>query len=201
MKRLGIIDAHAVLVGCECSGVVRRAFRACGVDAWSCDILPAADGSPHHVQGDVFAAFRSRSWAAVVAFPPCTFLALSGWHWVYRVPGRADDAARALDFFGDLLALPVPLLCLENPRSAAGWLWPSSQVVRPCWFGDAGTKETHFWLRGLPPVIASGYHGAPVDQVLNVRATGERRRLLRSVFPSGLAAAMAAQWSPIIKTS
>jgi len=187
-----------VLIGCECSGVVRRAFRAAGVDAWSCDILPAEDRSPYHLQEDIFEVLGMCEWGGLVAFPPCTYLALSGWHWVYRDPARAAEAVSALDFFGDLLSFGVPFVALENPRSAAGWLWPSSQIVRPCWFGDQGSKETHLWLRGLPPLIASGYHPAPADLIINAAGRGEERRSLRSVSSPGLAAAMAAQWSPLL---
>ena len=66
-----------VLVACEFSGVVRRAFRALGHDAWSCDLLPAEDGSPFHVQGDVLPILGD-GWDILIAHPPCTHLAVSG---------------------------------------------------------------------------------------------------------------------------
>jgi hypothetical protein len=70
-----------VLIGCEFSGVVRRAMRARGHDAWSCDLLPAEDNSPHHIQGDIIQVLRESPigfWDLIVLHPPCTALALSG---------------------------------------------------------------------------------------------------------------------------
>jgi hypothetical protein len=58
-----------VLVACECSGVVRRAFRALGHNAWSCDLLPAEDGSPHHIQGDAIKAAYAQPWDLLIAHP------------------------------------------------------------------------------------------------------------------------------------
>lgn len=99
-----------VLIGCESSGRVREAFRRRGHDAWSCDLDPAEDGSPYHLQGDVRIALRPericgvqmsadcpppaipRAWDLVIAHPPCTRLTNSGvrWltdHWVKRKNG------------------------------------------------------------------------------------------------------------------
>ena len=70
-----------VLVGCEFSGVVRRAMRARGHDAWSCDLLPAEDNSPFHIQDDIMRVLRQSptdSWDLIILHPPCTAIALSG---------------------------------------------------------------------------------------------------------------------------
>jgi hypothetical protein len=69
-----------VIVACEFSGVVRRAFRERGHDAWSCDLLAAEDGGPH-LQGDALHWATDHSWEMMVAFPPCTHLAVSGARW------------------------------------------------------------------------------------------------------------------------
>ena len=60
-----------VLVACESSGVVREAFRSKGHDAWSCDLLPAVDGSPHHIEGDALVAAYQGDWDLMIAHPPC----------------------------------------------------------------------------------------------------------------------------------
>src|SRR5690348_4806434 len=68
-----------VLVACEFSGVVRRAFRERGHDAWSCDLLPAEDGSEFHLQGDVRKWMKPiMGWELMICHPPCTHLAVSG---------------------------------------------------------------------------------------------------------------------------
>ncbi len=70
-----------ILIGCEFSGVVRRAMLARGHDAWSCDLLPAEDKSPRHIQGDLMKVLRQSPtgfWDLIILHPPCTALALSG---------------------------------------------------------------------------------------------------------------------------
>ncbi len=71
-----------VLVACEFSGTVRRAFAARGHDAWSCDLLPSADGSPNHIVGDAVTLAHDGSWDLLIAHPPCTRLCNSGVRWL-----------------------------------------------------------------------------------------------------------------------
>ena len=80
-----------VLIACEFSGTVRRAFAALGHDAWSCDLLPADDGGPH-LLGDVLPHLAD-GWNLMIAHPPCTYLASSGIHWNARRPERAARGA------------------------------------------------------------------------------------------------------------
>ena len=79
-----------VLIGCEESGVVRRAFRGYGHDAWSCDLLPARDGSKYHLQTEVFEAIHSLNWDLIVLHPPCTKIAVSGNRWYAGTKERFD---------------------------------------------------------------------------------------------------------------
>jgi hypothetical protein len=90
-----------LLVACETSGTVREAFRARGWAAWSCDLLPAVDGSPFHIRGDALEAIRSRRWDLVIAHPPCTYLSVSGQHWNYRRPERQAQTEEGAQFFLD----------------------------------------------------------------------------------------------------
>lgn len=71
-----------VLVACECSGVVRRAFRERGHNAWSCDVKPVEDGSENHLLGDVL-GYLDRGWDILVAHPPCDYLTNSA-AWAYK---------------------------------------------------------------------------------------------------------------------
>ena len=83
-----------VLVACEYSGVVRRAFRERGHEAWSCDLLPAEDGSPYHLLGNVLPWLKAE-WDLMIAHPPCTYLSRAGARW-WKDPERqvkADEAA------------------------------------------------------------------------------------------------------------
>lgn len=127
------------LVGCEFSGIVRRALRDAGVDAWSCDFQPAEDGSEFHIVGDV-RDLLDKGWDLGIFHPPCTRLACSGYHWLNNpsaVPpdnctaeeeiqwpaltkqARKDIMWRLLqegcDLFSDCLNAPIPFVAVENP--------------------------------------------------------------------------------------
>jgi len=105
-----------VLIGCESSGTAREAFRRLGHDAISCDLLPCDDGSCNHIQGDVLGAIKSRQWDMMIAFPPCTHLAVSGAR--YFAEKRKDGRQQqALQFVRDLMDAPIPMIAIENPVS------------------------------------------------------------------------------------
>lgn len=167
-----------VLVGYECSGVVRRAFRARGFDAWSCDMQPADDGSPYHYHGDIWDAVLAQDWALGIFHPPCTYLTNSA-SWAFndpdydRYPGvgyhqkvkpdtltgaaRREAREAALDDIRRLMALPYPK-AIENPRGFIGtMLRKPDQTIQPYEFGDDASKATCLWLDGLPRLRGTLY--------------------------------------------
>lgn len=160
-----------VLVACESSGTVRRAFEARGHDTWSCDLLPAADGAPKHLQCDVLTVL-DRGWDLLIAHPPCTYLTISA-AWALKDPdftrypgvgyhqklapgtlcGAARRAARvdAVKFADAIWNAPVKYKVMENPIGALSTLWRKpSQIIHPYWFGEDASKATCLWLKGLP---------------------------------------------------
>lgn len=203
-----------ILVGCEESGEVRRALRARGHDAWSCDLLPAADGSRYHLQCDVRSVL-TRGWDAMIAFPPCTYLtnAQARWlkdHWVTakRAPGgrywhdgseRRRLQAEALQFVLDLFYAPIRLKALENPRGFLSTLWmPPTQEIHPWQHGHPEEKITALWLDGLPPLVPSNIVPPPYDQRVWRMSPGPDRARLRGHTLPGIALAMATQWFPFV---
>lgn len=189
-----------VLVACEESGTVREAFRARGHDAWSCDLLPARDGSPFHLQGDV-TPFLTPDWDLMIAHPPCTHLAVSGARWF---PLKQKEQAEALDFVRLLLAAPIARICLENPVGViATRIRPSDQIVQPWWFGDPHTKTTCLWLKGLAPLVADRIvdkgarhvtkSGRSLPEWYNLPPSPDRARIRSTTFP-GFARALAEQY-------
>lgn len=168
-----------VLIACEYSGRTREAFRARGHDAISCDLLPAEDGSPRHIVGDVFDVIRSEGpFDLLIGHPPCTYLANSGARWLYRNmlerigPEEFDVSVidekrwKAMEdgakFFADLFNAPIPKIALENPvmhRHARNEIERHlghamvTHFVQPWWFGDKAFKATGFTLKGLPPLV------------------------------------------------
>lgn len=192
-----------VLVACEYSGRVREAFRAAGHAAFSCDLLPAEDGSPFHYEQDVASLLR-RPWDLLCAFPPCTDLAVSGAR--HFAAKRADGRQqRALDFVRLLLDAPIERIALENPVSIiSSKIRRPDQIIHPWMFGHPEQKTTCLWLKNLPPL-------QPTNNVRELmlqlpRAQRERVHLMppgpdrwkeRSRTFEGIAAAMAAQWGAL----
>jgi len=199
-----------ILIACECSGRLRRAIRELGHDAWSCDIKPAEDGDPHHLQTDVRSVLTP-GWNAMIAFPDCTYLCGSGLHWNGRRPGRAAKTADALAFVRELWTAPISRIAIENPIGLLGTaLAPPSQIVQPYDFGDDASKATCLWLKGLtklrptqrvPGRIVVLDNGATVERWANQTASGQNRlgpsparAANRARTYNGIARAMADQW-------
>lgn len=195
-----------VLVACETSGRVRDEFIRLGHDAVSCDLEPTESPGPH-LQGDVL-AHLDRGWDLMVAHPPCTYLALSGLHWNYRVEGRRAKTDAAIEFVRALLAAPIERIAIENPVGAiSAKLRRADQLIQPWQFGEPESKLTGLWLVNLP-------HLAPTDVLApeafqdngqprwrNQTASGQNRLApspdrwkIRSRTYAGIARAMAEQW-------
>jgi len=188
-----------ILIACEFSGVVRDAFRARGHNAVSCDILPTEAPGPHH-QGDVREILHD-GWDMVIAFPPCTHLAVSGAR--YFAAKKADGRQQeGIDFFR-LFIDCAPRVCVENPVGIMSRLYRKpDQIIQPWQFGHPESKKTCLWLRGLPLLVPSNVLPVPAcGRWANQTASGQNRlppsadrAKIRSITYSGVAQAMAAQW-------
>lgn len=189
-----------VLIGCESSGTMRRAFRCLGYDAWSCDILPADDGSEFHLHGDVLGHLND-GWDMAIFHPPCTHLAVSGSrHFeAKRVDGRQQAA---IDFALALWNAPIKRIALEQPVSVlSSVIGPAHQTVQPWMFGHMEQKATCFWLKNLPPlnptnVVKKEMMELPksIRERVHYMPPGPDRWKLRSKTFDGLAMAAATQW-------
>lgn len=196
-----------VLVACESSGVVREAFRAKGHDAWSCDLLPAEDGSPHHIERDALVAAYEGDWDLMVAHPPCTYLCSSGLHWNKRIEGREVLTEGALGFVRMLMGAPIPRIAIENPVGRIGTaIRPADQYIQPYDFGEDASKRTGLWLKGLPKLVPTQRVAGRMvggkerwsnqtDSGQNRLGPSEDRWQQRSKTYAGIARAMAEQWS------
>lgn len=179
-----------VLIACEFSGVVRRAFRDRGHEAYSCDLEPAEDNDARHYRGDV-RDLLGPGWDLMVAFPPCTHLAVSGARWF---ADKKAEQAEALQFVRDLLDAPIPRIALENPISViSSHIRKPDQIVQPWQFGHGETKATCLWLKGLPTLKATDVVDGREARVHRMPPGPNRWRERSRTLP-GLAAAMADQW-------
>jgi len=219
----GIVAPMRVLIGCEFTGTVRRAFAARGHDAWSCDLLPAEDRSNRHIVGDVRDVLDNGWDLLVVAHPPCTRLCRSGRRWLSgpgkmtppkKLPkGRTWDSMKAefddgVDLFLACWRAPVARVAIENPemhdiaRDRMPIDLPKPRIVQPHWFGHPEYKGTGWYLRNLPPLIATDMleepeHGSDEWKAWNRvwrMPPGADRGKERSRFFPGMANAMADQW-------
>lgn len=179
-----------VLIGCEFSGTMRRAFAARGWDAWSCDLLDAEDGSPNHITGDVRLALHDE-WDLLIAHPPCTHLAVSGARWF---KDKRVEQAAALDFVRVLLDAPIRHIALENPVSIiSSCIRKPDQTVQPWMFGHGETKATCWWLTNLPKLKPTDIVDGRDSRVHRMPPGPDRWKERSRTFP-GIAEAAADQW-------
>ena len=200
-----------VLVACEESQTVCKAFRELGHEAYSCDIIECSGGHPEwHIQDDaVSVAYRER-WDLMIAHPPCTYMSKAGARWMYPragvlSPERFRLAMQARDFFFKLLEAPIPRIAVENPLplKIVGLPKPS-QIIQPYEFGHPYSKKTLLWLKNLPPLVPTNvvqdYKPFLPSNTGGVsRGQKHSRGVAKnakesSVTFSGVAKAMAEQW-------
>ena len=190
-----------VLIACECSGIVRDAFRARGHDAVSCDLKPSQTPGPHY-QCDVREILHE-TWDIMIAHPVCRYLTNAGVRWLYERPGRWEAMREAAAFFLLLeRADHIPQRCVENPimhRHAIEIIGrKASQYIQPWQFGDPFQKATGLWLTNLPPLRPeqqkADWPAGAIRQDVWLMPPSADREEKRSLTYPGIARAMAEQW-------
>jgi site-specific DNA-cytosine methylase len=143
-----------VLVACECSGIVRDAFRSRGHDAWSCDLQECEADPRFHIQADATSVIRD-GWDMLIAHPPCTYLSRAGARW-WKDEARQAKADEAAEFVFAFRDAPIDRIAIENPIGQLNrrWRYPD-QVIQPWHFGHPYSKATCLWLKNLPPLMSS----------------------------------------------
>lgn len=207
-----------VLVACEESQEVCKAFRALGHEAYSCDIEPCSGGHPEwHIQDDAkriidgykhgygcpfFVTNDGKThdmperWDMILAFPPCTHLAVSGARWFEqkRKDGRQQAA---IDFFMRFVNADCDYIAIENPVGIMSTYYRKpDQIIQPWMFGHGETKATCLWLKGLPPLEPTDIVDGREQRVWKMPPSADRAKLRSKTFP-GIAKAMAEQWGDI----
>jgi hypothetical protein len=202
-----------VLLACEESQAVCIEFRKLGHEAYSCDLLPCSGGHPEwHYQQDIFEVI-DMGWDIMIAFPPCTHLAVSGAkHFVKkREDGRQQEG---IDFFLRLANVDIHKIAIENPIGIMSKLYRKpTQIIQPYYFGDKSRKATCLWLKNITPLVHSRVdtifektkyvepeiytckNGKTFskDYIVALSANNERGKLRSKTYP-GIAKAMAEQW-------
>lgn len=203
-----------VLIACEESQTVCKAFRERGHEAYSCDIQEPSGGYPEwHIQGDALNAIESQQWDLIIAHPPCTYLTVTGNRW-YNVEQYGDkaiqryrDRGKAIEFFMAIAKADCEHIAIENPVGIMSSIYRKpDQIIEPWQFGDPYEKKTCLWLKGLPKLIPTNIVDVPPRKTF---ASGrsmpawyaeawrlpkaERAKFRSKTFP-GIAKAMAEQW-------
>ena len=163
--------------------------------------------------GEFFKDILDDEWDMMIAFPPCTFLAVSGNRWMNhpKYPDRKKDRGKAIEFFMKLVTSRIEKIAIENPVGIMSTVWRKpDQYIQPYQFGHPETKKTGLWLKNLPlltptkivePVYIIGKDGkkySPVHYLTKGSAKklfGLDRSLVRSKTHQGIADAMSEQWN------
>ena len=226
-----------VLVACEESQAVCKAFRKRGHEAYSCDIIECSGGHPEwHIQGDVLPLLQREDngnngwhniyfstmdsvehsvekWDMIIAFPPCTYLTVTGNRWFNverygeKAIQRIKDREDAVEFFMKFVNADCERICVENPIGCMSTRYRKpEQVIQPYEYGHPARKSTCLWLKNLPPLQPTNivepeiyYYTAKngrtkSDSKWRSKFSQEERAKMRSKTFPGIAQAMAEQW-------
>lgn len=195
-----------ILIACEESQTVCKAFRELGHEAYSCDVLPCSGGHPDwHIQGDVLEQLN-KGWDMMIAHPPCTYLSRGGCRWLFPKgvlnQERFNKGLEAKEFFLKLLNCNIPLIAVENPVYHKVFDMPKeTQIIQPYQFGHKHQKATCLWLKGLPELKSTEI----VEPEYYICKKGWRHSKFtaswdakkKSVTFAGIAKAMAEQWGKL----
>jgi len=178
-----------ILIACEYSGIVRNAFAKKGHNVISCDILPTESPGQHYC-GDVLDIIDDK-WDMMIAFPPCTHLAVSGARWFKT---KQIQQKMAIEFFLRLVSANIEKIAIENPISIMSTKYRKpDQIIQPWQFGHGETKATCLWLKNLPKLVPTKIVDGREQRIHKMPPSPQRGKL-RSKTYQGIADAMAEQW-------
>jgi len=185
-----------VLIACEESQEVCKAFRQLGHEAFSCDTLPCSGEHPEwHIQDDVLKHLND-GWDLMIAHPPCTRLCNSGVMWLER-RNLWEDMKKGALFFEELLDAPIKMIAVENPiphKYALKIIGKKyTQIIQPWQFGHGETKATCLWLKNLPELKSTKIVSGRLQRLHRLPPSKDRAKLRSKTYP-GIAKAMAKQW-------
>ena len=204
-----------ILIACESSQTVCKAFREKGHNSYSCDIIPCYGDMPeYHIQGDCLRLLNGRvefvtqdgklheeiidkPWDMIIAHPPCTYLSKAGACKTFDFYGKIKNSQRiqygneAREFFMKFFSADVDKLCIENPVPLKYFKLPMwSQIIEPYYFGDPYSKKTCLWLKGLPELYPTNIISENIESWTSKHSS----KKIRSKTFEGIAKAMSEQW-------
>lgn len=183
-----------VLIACEESQTVCKAFRAKGHEAYSNDIIDCSGGHPEwHIKGDCRDAIKSRQWDIIIIHTPCTYTALSGNRWYWDSPLRLEGIEFTKEVY-ELAKSVCGRVVLEQPKTIMQkYIGRRTQTIHPHQFGHGETKETWLWINGLPELKPTNIVDGRENRIWKMPPSEDRGKLRSKTF-QGIAQAMAEQW-------
>jgi site-specific DNA-cytosine methylase len=196
-----------ILIACEESQTVCKAFREKGFEAYSCDIQDCSGGHPEwHIKGDVLDVIND-GWDLIIAHPPCTHLAVSGARWFKEGIKPLSLQDEASDFFMKFINANCKYIAVENPICIMSTRYRKpDQIINPFQFGHPEQKKTCLWLKGLPKLketnnVYDYMMTLPIKERTRIHWLGSNKSKERSKTYEGIAKAMAEQWGDFIKSN
>jgi len=200
-----------ILVCCEESQAITKAFREAGHEAYSNDIQECSGGHPEwHLQMDALVALKFKKWDLVIAHPPCTYLTISANKWYKDQPARKSGALvgaerraareEAIEFFMEFVNADVPRMVIENPICVMSSRYAKpNQIIQPWMFGHGETKATCLWIKGLPNLEPTDVVEGREQAIWKMSPSADRTKL-RSKTYKGVADAMVEQWGKLLNS-
>ena len=205
-----------ILIACEESQEVCKAFRELGFEAYSCDLQECSGDNPEwHIVGDAVKEAYSGKYDAMIVHPPCTYISRAGARWMYPTAGnlsqeRFKKAMESKNLFMMFKNAPIKHIAVENPTPLKVVGLPKQdQTVQPYEYGHPYSKRTLLWLKNLPllepteivshykPFLPSNTGGKKRGQKYQFKNISQKES---SKTFSGVAKAMASQWGKFIKS-
>lgn len=198
-----------VLIACEESQVVCKAFRERGHRAYSADLQDCSGGCPEwHIKGDCLPLLNGNClfhtqdgrehiiigrWDLIIAHPPCTDLAVSGARW-FKEKQADGRQQRSIDFFMRFVNADCEKIAIENPVCIMSRKYRKpDQIIQPWMFGHGEMKTTCLWLKGLPKLEPTDIVEGREQKCWKMAPSPDRAKNRSKTYP-GIAKAMAKQW-------
>ena len=187
-----------IVIFCEESQEVCKAFRAKGHEAYSCDILPCSGGHPEwHIQRDARELLRDKDFMAsldmIICHPPCTHTAVSGARY-FEEKRKSGQQQEGIDFFMEFADVDVPKIVIEHPIGIMSTVWRKpDQYIEPHEHGHPERKKTALFLKGVQKLIPSNPVEGREQRIWKMPPSKDRAKLRSKTYP-GIAKAMADQW-------
>jgi len=203
-----------ILVACEESQAVTKEFRLLGHEAYSCDILDCSGGHPEwHLKKDLSEVIKDK-WDMIIAFPPCTYLTVTGNAWFNiekygdKAIQRHKDRDEAVKFFMNIANANCDKIAIENPIGIMSKIYRKpDQIIQPYYFGDSFQKSTCLWLKNLNKLQSTNivdkgeFITFKSGKKMSKWYSESKKNDARSITFPGIAKAMADQFTkPLIQT-